>query len=473
MQRDETTTVGVTGFSWRRRDHTRGSLLVSLGVLALPSICTGLVGAAAYQLVDLKFVSLLWAAPLAAVVVTNQSLRQVAFLMVLGTSVGAQAVIARCVGAGKTEDADHVAGQVLLLGSLFCVVFALVGGLFPRELLGLVASDPAVLAAGVPYVRLTFILMFGFILIPLFGSILNGAGDSTTPMVVTVLAAPVSLFAEWCLIFGHLGAPAFGVTGVALGATLGSLLGLTLAGWVLLAGHSRVHLKLRHFVPDWRVIRQLLQISWQPTLHLASRTLVVVYFLALAGRFGAKVQAAYGIGIRLEMVAFMLAFPIANACATLVGQNLGAGSRRRAWRAVGVASAVSAGVCWLFAALLFLLREPLMAIFSDDPVVIAVGTEYLLFVAGSLLFMGPYFVGFRALQAAGDMTTPMLISNGSALLVALPLGHFLATATSLGPTGLWIAILVYSVVNTGATLAWLATGRWTRRRLPTPLQVQS
>ena len=140
MQRDEATTVEVTGFSWRRRDHTRGSLLVSLLVLALPSICTGLAGSAAYQLIDLKFVSLLGAAPLAAVVVTNQSLRQAAFLLVLGTSLGAQAIIARSVGERKSDDAAHVAGQVLLLGSLFCVVFALVGGLFPRELLGLVAS---------------------------------------------------------------------------------------------------------------------------------------------------------------------------------------------------------------------------------------------------------------------------------------------------------------------------------------------
>ena len=468
MQRDETTTVEVTAFSWRRRDHTRGSLLVSLLVLALPSICTSLVGAAAYQLVDLKFLSLLGAAPLAAVVVTNQSLRQIALLMVLGTSLGAQAIIARSVGEGRIDDADHVAGQVMLLGSLFCVLFALVGGLFPRELLGLVASDPAVLEAGVPYVRLTFLLMFGFILIPLFGSILSGAGDSTTPMLVMVLAAPVSLFAEWCLIFGHLGAPAFGVAGVALGATAGSLLGLTLAGWVLLTGRSRVHLRPRHLAPDWRVIGRLLRISWQPTLHLAGRTLVIVYFLYLAGRFGTQVQAAYGIGIRLEMVAVMLAFPIANACATLVGQNLGAGSRRRAWRAIGVASTLSVSVCWPFALLFFLFREPLMALFSDDPVVIAVGTEYLLFVAGTMLLIGPYFVGFRALQAAEDMTSPMLISNGSALLVALPLGHFLATSTSLGPTGLWIAILVYTVVNTLATLAWLATGRWTRRHLPTP-----
>jgi len=473
MQQNEASAVGGERFSWRRRDHTQGSLLVSLLVLSLPSIGTSLAGVTAYQLIDLKFLSLLGAVPLAAVIVTNQSLRQVAFLLVLGTSLGAQAIIARCIGQGRIEQAEHVAAQVLLLGGVFCIIYALVGGLFPRELLGFVAKDPAVLEAGVPYVRLSFMLMFGFILVPLSGSILNGAGDTTTPMLITIIATPVSIFAEWCLIFGHLGAPALGVRGVALGAMFGSLVGVTLAGWVLLSGRTRIHLRPRHLIPDPRAIAELLRISWQPALQLLGRTLVIVYFLRLAGRFGIEVQAAYGIGIRLEMVVVLIAFPIANGCATLVGQNLGAGNRRRAWQSVGVAMGVNIVVCWLSTGIFFLFREQLMGVFADDPKVIALGTEYLLYVSGTLLLVGPYFVAFRALQAAEDMTAPMLIANGSALLVALPLGHYLTSATSLGPTGIWISILAYTAVNTLVTVGWLATGRWTRRHRPAPLYAES
>ena len=62
--------------------------------------------------------------------------------------------------------------------------------------------------------------------------------------------------------------------------------------------------------------------------------------MIMAGRLGGKVQAAYTIGLRLEMLAIMLAFPIANACATLVGQNLGARNLGRAWSAIWASSAV-------------------------------------------------------------------------------------------------------------------------------------
>ena len=289
---------GATRLSWRHRDHTRGSLLVSILVLALPSIGMGTAGVAAYQLIDLKFISLLGAGPLAAVVVTNQTLRQVAFLVVMGTSTVAQMMIARFVGEGRVDEAEHIAGQVLVLGGIFCLVFALIGGLFPRELLELVTRDSEVLEVGTPYVRLLFLLFFGSVMVPLFGAILGGAGDATTPMIITLVATPVSLFAEWCLIFGNLGAPALGISGVAIGATLGSAVAVGFGLWIMLTERCRIHLRPRHFVPDSAALLRLMRLFWRPALQIAGRTGVVLYFMSLAGRFGAdEAVLAWAAGI--------------------------------------------------------------------------------------------------------------------------------------------------------------------------------
>ena len=75
----------------RDRDHTQGRLLTSLLVLSLPSIATSFMGAVVYQLVDLKFIGALGPAPMAAVVVSNQALRQFFFILVMGASFGSQA----------------------------------------------------------------------------------------------------------------------------------------------------------------------------------------------------------------------------------------------------------------------------------------------------------------------------------------------------------------------------------------------
>ena len=446
----------------RERDHTPGSLLGSLAVLSLPAILMSLAGGAFYQLFELRFIGQLGSTEIAVVGMANQTVRQFAFLLVMGTSVASQMMIARLIGAGTLERAEHVAGQSLVLGAGLWLAFATVGGLFPELLLGLVTRDPIAIETGAPYVRLVFLLMAGQIFVPLFASILTAAGESTTPMLITLVSTPVAVFAEWCLIFGHFGLPALGLVGVALGVAVGSLVSLSISRWALFTGRCRVHVRRVHLIPDPAMLKRIAGIAWQPALHMVARTLMIFYFMWLAGRLGTHVQAAYTIGLRLEMVAFMFAFPVASACATLVGQNLGAGNPRRAWSSIRVGMAAEVASLWLFAAALLWFREALVEVFTRDPEVARIAAEYLWFAALGLSFYGLYFVAFRALQAAGDMTSPMLISIACAALVGGPLAWYLAEFRELGPRGMWIASLCYALLNTVATVGWLATGRWTR-----------
>lgn len=454
---------------WSHRDHTRGSLLASLGVLAVPLLATSGAGVV-FQLVDLAFVSRLGEEATTAVIVTNQSLRQLAFLWVMGASFGAQGLVARHVGEGRIEDAEHVTGQVILLGGLFALVVGALGVAFAEPLLAAMQVSPQVLEIGVPYVRLVFLLNFAFVFVLLGTSLIGGSGDSTTPFLITLLQTPVALLAEWCLIFGRLGAPALGVRGVALGLGVGQLLGTAICLGVLFRGRSRVHLRVHHLVPDPALLRRIAALAWPPAIQLVGGFLVTVLFIRLVGSFGSTAQAAYSIGLRLSMVGPMLAMPLAGACSTLVAQNLGAGDLRRSWRALGIGLAVHAGLLWCLASGLFVFRTEIIAAFSRDPEVVRIGSQMLAFQAGTFAAWGLYFVFFRVLQGAGDVRVPMWISLLNAMGVTLPLGLWLASdwGLGLGPLGVFAATMVGSVVVTGATGLRLASGRWTHGHEPLP-----
>jgi Na+-driven multidrug efflux pump len=208
------------------------------------------------------------------------------------------------------------------------------------------------------------------------------------------------------------------------------------------------------------MLRALLGVSWQPALHFVARSLIIMFFMWLSGRLGGEVQAAYTIGIRIEMISIMVAFPIANACATLVGQNLGAGDVDRAWRAIYTGSGVVLAVLIPAALALYFFRVTLVEIFTDDPEVVAIAAEYLFYGAFQVSFYGLYFIAFRTLQASGDMNTPMIISVATAVLLGLPLGFFLALYTDLGSTGMWIGNLSYGIVNALLMVGWLLRGKW-------------
>lgn len=450
--------------AWRDRDHTQGSLWVSLGVLALPLLAQS-SGGVVFQLVDLGFVSRLGEDATTAVVITNQALRQAFFMLVMGASFGAQGLIARRAGEGRIGAAEHVAGQVVILGLAFSAVIAVVGVAFaPSMLSGLNVSD-SVHTLAVPYARWVFALNFGFVFLFLFNAILQGAGDSTTPLVVSLVQSAVALLAEWLLIFGHFGLPPLGTLGVVIGLAVGQLVSAAMAFRVLFTGRSRIHLRRRHLVPDSEVLREIVGLSWPPAIQMIGAFLVNVFFIRLIGGFGAEAQAAYAIGLRLSAVGPMLAFPVAGACAVLVGQALGSGNVPRAWRAVGVGIAVHVCVLWSIAAGIALFRRQIMSAFASDPMVIDIGSEMLLYQAGTFAAWAFFFVFLRTLQGAGDVAVPMLISLANSLLLTLPLGVWLATerGLDLGPTGVFAASFAGSLIATCATGAWLATGHWTRR----------
>ena len=114
-------------------------------------------------------------------------------------------------------------------------------------------------------------------------------------------------------------------------------------------------------------------------------------------------------------------------------------------------------------AAVFVFRHPLVELFVSDPETAALAESYLVYSSSILAFYGLYFVAFRTLQASGDMLSPMLISVSTAAFVGAPLGYWLATRTDLGATGMWIANLVYALLNAGLMIGWLLSGRWARR----------
>ena len=445
----------------RERDHTQGRLWVSLLVLAAPLLATSLSGAA-FQLLDLKFISAIGEEAVTAVVVTNQSFRQIVMILLMGASFGAQGLISRLTGEGRLEDAEHMAGQILTTGFVVSIAVAAAGLLYGREMLDAMNVSPKIQQLALPYLHWSFAMSFGWIFVALFSAILNGAGDSTTPMLITLLHTATSLLAEWLLIYGHTPVAPFRIESVAAGQAAGQFLGVAVALGVLFQGASRVHVRRRHLVPDLGALRILASQAWAPALQMVGPFAVTAYFLRLSGEFSAQAQTAYSIGLRISMIGPMIAFPLAGACATLVGQNLGAGDVQRAWRSMWVSLSAHASILIGIAVALFHYRVGLVEWFASDPEVIALGSELVAYQAGAFLAWAFYFVFFRTLQGAGDVFVPMVMATANSLLVTLPLGWYLATQSSLGPTGLFQATLVGAFSVTLPLGAYVASGRWVK-----------
>ncbi len=436
---------------------------MSLFVLALPLVASGVLGGAVFQIADLSFLSRLGEAPLAAVIITNQTIRQVVLLMAMGLSFATQSLVSREVGAGNLEAAEHIAGQSIVVGGVIAAVVATIGASFPDVLFALPGPDPSFASYGVPYVRLVFLLNFGVIGTLLFSGILGGAGDTTTPLLVQLVQFGVAILAEWMLIFGNLGAPELGVRGVALGIATGQITAMSLGLWLLFRGKSRVHLRRRHVVPDPKAMAAIAKIAWLPAVQMMGGLASNFAFVRLAGGYGESVQAAFAMSLRIGMIVPMVCFPLAGACATLVGQALGAGDVPRAWRAIGIGVVAHGAIMWTFAGSVVLFRHEIVALLTDDPEVMRHGAEFVFYSGLSFFFFAAYFVVLRSLQGAGDFLVPMALMLANAFLVTIPLAFYLTRVAEVGPVGIVQAQLAGAAFVTCSTGTWLLTGRWARR----------
>ena len=118
----------------RDRDHTRGSLFASMLVLALPMVLGSLAAGVVYPLVDLSFLVSLGEDSLASVVIVNQTVWQIVIMGFMGMNFATQSHVSRWVGAARPDEAEHVAGQALLLAGAIGVVVGLCGLLLPEWL---------------------------------------------------------------------------------------------------------------------------------------------------------------------------------------------------------------------------------------------------------------------------------------------------------------------------------------------------
>jgi putative MATE family efflux protein len=383
-------------------------------------------------------------------------------MLMMGASFGAQSMIARAVGAGDGARASRTAGQALLLAASVSVTVALAGWLFAPQLFALSGARMEFAAHGTAYLELLLLLNFGLVGGMIARGVLIGAGDGRTPLITSFVQFPVTILAEWLLIFGHGGFPALGIRGVAIGLAVGQFTSLLIYAVVLFRGWSKVRLAPAHLRPDARILAEIARQSWPPALQMLGMVATTFAVLRIMRDFDPAIQAAYSIGLRLGMIVPLISFPLVNAAATLVGQSLGAGDTRRARATVRMMIRVHAGLMWPALALLAIFRVELLALLTDDPAVLAAGSTYLLFFAASLALSAIYLVVLRSLQGAGDFLGPLFISFGTTFLWTIPLAWWLSR-TQWGPMGIWSALLLHNVITLTGTSWWMKTGRWLRR----------
>jgi len=313
--------------------------------------------------------------------------------------------------------------------------------------------------------RFTRVMLGGsvtVILLFLINATFRGAGDATVAMRTLWLANGVNIVLGPMLVFGWGPFPQLGVAGAAIATTIGRGIGVLYQVRALAAGRGALVVRRRHLAVQGEVLANILRLSGTGVFQIFIATTSWVALMRIVAGFGSAAVAGYGIAIRIVMFALLPSWGMANAAATLVGQNLGAGRADRSEQAVWRASFYNLVFLGSAGLLFVLFGETIVRGFSPDAAVVAYGSRALRIVAAGFLFYAYGMVVTQAFNGAGDTRTPTLINLGCYWLWEIPLAWLLAKPLGLGPTGVFIAVLVGFSTMAVVAVVLFRRGRWKR-----------
>jgi len=374
----------------------------------------------------------------------------------IGTLFALDTFVARSYGAGRIADCHRWLFTGLQLGAVLSVGLVAIAwvGIWLLQWSGM-QSEVLVLLR--PYLGTLLWSAPPLLFYTVLRRYLQ-AMNVVRPILTAVVAANlINAAANVVFVYGHLGFPALGVIGSAYATFLARVCLAGMFWWVVVRRERRAASGLFDVPFRWAVgpMWQLVRLGAPAAGQVALEVGVFAAASALAGRISAPALAAHQIVLNIAGFFFMIPFGLSSAAAVRVGQAMGRadaeGVRRAGWSALGLAVGLAVAIASLFV----LLPDPLIRIFSSDPMVRQTGVVLLLVCAVFQPFDGLQAVATGALRGLGDTRSPLAANLIGHWVVGLPVAYWLCFSRGWSVVGLWTGLAAGLVlVGTLLTVVW-------------------
>ena len=424
--------------------------------VAFPVMLTQL-GAALVGLADSIMVGHYGTADLAAVSFSNAIFFTV-MVFAMGAVMGITPLVGHVHGrlekllqlSAPAEEIAHKHEQVssyLANGLIFTLLMCLASLLLLAPCipyLDAFGQEPVVIACARPYYILIVLSIIPFLLFCFSKQFLEGLGNTTVAMVITLACNLLNILLNWVFIFGHWGFEPMGAKGAGIATLIARAL-MPLFFFAVMfwkADWRRYIVSMRTRMITRREIEHLLAIGTPIGLQSFAEAFLFTASFVIIGWISKEALAAHHVANQMCDLTFMLAQGIGAATTIRVSHQLGKGDLH----AVRMASTASIHLCLLMntigASIMFFFRYRIPYIFTNDPEVANIASSLLVIGALFQYADGLQCIGAAMLRGIQDVRVPMRIALFAYIGVALPLGLWLTFPAGLGAKGMWMAFVI-------------------------------
>ncbi|MBR6654666.1 MAG: MATE family efflux transporter [Oscillospiraceae bacterium] len=398
-----------------------GKLLM---VMSVPMMISMFIQAL-YNVVDSMFVAKISEEALAAVGIAFP-LQNIAIAIGVGTGVGITALVPRSLGSGDYETANRAANVQNFLCICYSLVFVVIGLVFARPFYTMQTNDPAIIEAGVDYVRIVCAISVGVFFGQGLEKLLVASGYSALSMICQASGAIINIALDPILIFGLGPIPAMGVKGAAIATVAGQIFASALALFFNLTKNKTIRFSLKDMVPNVKTLKAIYAVGIPSMLTVGLSTVMSYCMNQIFLAVGTTATAAFGIWVKLQSFGFMPVYGLNNGSIAILAFNRGAKKYDRVRKTLKLASIIGVCVSSVIMVFYFAAARPLLGLFSASENMYAIGMAAVRICALSLPFGAYTVILSSSFQSLGNPRNTFLVNMCRQLIILVPVAWLLS-----------------------------------------------
>lgn len=418
-------------------------------------------------LIDSLMVSALGSYAVAAVGLTTQP-KFLGLSLFIAANVAISALVARRKGEDKREDANRIFSTFLVFIVVMAVILSVLMVVLADPIIRLCGSEEVTHDSAVLYFR---IIMGGMIFNCIqmgVNSAQRGAGNTRITMRTNLVSSGVNIVANYLLIEGHFGFPAWGIRGAALATVLGTVVAsvMSLASVWKMDNFISIPLIFKEkLMPTFNALKNIIRVGYSV---FAEQILMRIGFMLtaiMAADQGTAAMAAHQVGMNIMGLSFSFGDGLQATAVALIGYSLGAGQPEKAKDYGRTCRMIGAVISVVLAVVYFFGARPLMSLFFEEEEIVAIGVGIMRVIIFVVVLQIVQVIYMGCLRGAGD-TFYTAVASAFSVTVMRTLGSYVfGYILGFGIIGIWIGVVADQLSRYILASIRFKKGKWTEIKI--------
>ena len=373
----------------------------------------------------------------------------------IGTGVGTNALLAKCLGQKNTEMANKVAGNAIFMGVIIFIVFFLFGMFGVPAYVNSQSAGGAIsqtaLDMAIEYLQICCCVSFGIIYFSIFEKILQSTGRSMYSTIAQITGAVINVVFDPIFIYGLFGLPAMGVKGAAYATVFGQIVSAIMVLIFHIKMDAEIDKSVKYIKPSWSVIKNIYVIGLPAIISQALLTVMTYGLNIIFGKIpevGENVVTVYGLYCKIQQLIIFAAVGLRDAITPIVSFNHGMRNKSRIQEGIKYGFIYTAILMVIGMLVMVIFAVPLTNFFSLSDTTFDICVDCVRIVSYALLFAGLCIAFQGVFQALECGMQSLVISVGRQVVFILPVAWGLSKLV----TGAENVSLVWWTFMIGETL---------------------